>query len=141
MPSGFSLTRRVEFRDTDAAGIAHFSVFFVWMEQAEHAALRALGVSVLPTPDTADEMVITWPRVSAHCDYRSPAFFEDELQVDVRITKLGEKSVTYGFVFHAGERMVAEGSLTTVCCLRSQDGELASTAIPPALRQTLERLC
>jgi len=140
MPTGFTETRRVEFRDTDAAGIAHFSVFFVWMEQAEHAALRSVGLSVLPAHGSAGEPVITWPRVSAQCDYRSPAFFEDELRVDVRITKLGEKSVTYAVRFHAGERLVAEGSLTTVCCLRSPHGELAPMVIPPAIRETLARL-
>ena len=37
--------RRVEFRDTDAAGIAHFSAFFFWMESAEHELLRAAGVA------------------------------------------------------------------------------------------------
>ena len=46
MPSPFIMRRRVEFRDTDAAGIAHFSVFFPWMEQAEHEVLRQLGLSV-----------------------------------------------------------------------------------------------
>ena len=39
--------RRVEFRDTDAAGIVHFSAFFVWMESAEHELLRAAGVPVV----------------------------------------------------------------------------------------------
>ena len=40
MANSFVTSRRVEFRDTDTAGIAHFSVFFVWMEQAEHAVSR-----------------------------------------------------------------------------------------------------
>ncbi|MEL7264077.1 MAG: hypothetical protein AAFP69_04590, partial [Planctomycetota bacterium] len=42
----FSIQRRVEFRDTDAAGIVHFSAFFPFMETAEHAFLRSLGLSV-----------------------------------------------------------------------------------------------
>ncbi|MCG8653286.1 MAG: hypothetical protein MI861_25835, partial [Pirellulales bacterium] len=39
----FSTKRRVEFRDTDAAGIVHFSAFFPMMEAAEHEMLRSLG--------------------------------------------------------------------------------------------------
>ena len=39
-------TRRVEFADTDAAGIAHFSAFFAWMEETEHEFLRSRGLSV-----------------------------------------------------------------------------------------------
>ena len=47
MPSAYTTSRRIEFRDTDAAGIAHFSVFFTMMEEAEHEFLRHLGLSVL----------------------------------------------------------------------------------------------
>ena len=47
MPQSFRTSRRVEFRDTDAAGIVHFSVFFTWMEAAEHELLRSLGLSVV----------------------------------------------------------------------------------------------
>ena len=46
MSQVFKTERRVEFRDTDAAGIVHFSVFFAYMEQAEHEFLRSLGLSV-----------------------------------------------------------------------------------------------
>ena len=46
MPSEFNTTRRIEFSDTDMAGIVHFSRFFVFMEAAEHAFLRSLGTSV-----------------------------------------------------------------------------------------------
>ncbi len=70
----FSTTRRVEFRDTDAAGIVHFSAFFPMMEAAEHEMLRSLGLSVLPK-DTGESGVpaVTWPRVSASCNYASAA--------------------------------------------------------------------
>jgi acyl-CoA thioester hydrolase len=45
-PKGFHWRRRVEFAETDMAGIAHFSSFIIYMEQAEHALLRSLGTSV-----------------------------------------------------------------------------------------------
>jgi acyl-CoA thioesterase FadM len=48
MIAAFSLERRVEFCDTDSAGIAHFSSVAVYMEQAEHALFRSLGMSVFP---------------------------------------------------------------------------------------------
>lgn len=129
---------RVEFRDTDAAGIAHFSMFFVWMEQAEHAALRHLGLSVLPQRSD-DSPVITWPRVSATCDYQSPAYFEDELQIDVEVAKLGSKSVTYAFRFRVAERNLASGRLTTVCCHCDSQGSLTPIAIPTEIREKLQQ--
>lgn len=135
----YSHSQRVEFRDTDAAGIAHFSMFFVWMEQAEHAALRHLGLSVLP-PRTDASPVITWPRVSATCDYQSPAYFEDELQIEVEVAKLGSKSVTYALRFRASDRQLASGRLTTVCCQCELHGALTPIVIPTEIREKLQQL-
>jgi len=52
-PKGFHWRRRVEFAETDMAGIAHFSSFVIYMEQAEHALLRSLGTSVFGAPVSA----------------------------------------------------------------------------------------
>ena len=43
----FKATRRVEFSDTDMAGIMHYSNFFRFMETAEHGFYRSLGFSVV----------------------------------------------------------------------------------------------
>ena len=110
----FTTRRRVEFRDTDAAGIAHFSAFFVWMESAEHELLRAAGVSVIDRgPDGLDT---SWPRVSASCDYTAAVRFGDELDIAVTV-EVGRSSATYAFAFaHAG-RPVASGRVVAVYCL------------------------
>lgn len=47
MSEVFKTKRRVEFRETDMAGIVHFSNFFAYMEQAEHALLRSLDLGVM----------------------------------------------------------------------------------------------
>jgi 4-hydroxybenzoyl-CoA thioesterase/acyl-CoA thioester hydrolase len=135
MAEPFTVQRRVEFCETDAAGIAHFSVFFQYMEQAEHALLRSLGTSVLMRDG---EGHLSWPRVSAHCDYRGAVRFEDVLDVQVRVQRLGEKSVTYGFSFLLAGQVVAEGSLVAVCCHVSTEG-LQSLPIPDSIRQALAR--
>ena len=128
MATPFVHRRQVEFRDTDAAGIAHFSVFYVWMEQAEHALLRHLGTSVMSRDR---HKTLSWPRVSAQCDFQSPVSFEEELTIEVTITRLGEKSVTYAFVFLGGDqRQVARGKVTTVCCQLDQDGQWRAIPIP-----------
>ena len=52
--------RRVEFAETDAAGMVHFSVFFRYMEEAEHAAWRAAGLDIFEGHEEQ-----SWPRISA----------------------------------------------------------------------------
>lgn len=135
MTDGYCCRRRVEFRDTDAAGIAHFSVFFVWMEQAEHESLRDLGMSVMdPRED------FSWPRVSAHCDYRAPLYFEEEVEIRVRVSRLGTKSVEYTFDFQTQARQIAVGQLTTVCCAIGGKAGLTPIPIPDNVAERLKRL-
>ncbi len=118
MTTAFVTTRRVEFSDTDAAGIMHFAAFFRMMEQAEHDLLRSVGLSVV-TPDAGG--TISWPRVHAHCDFEAAARFEDLLEIEVRIARLGTKSVTYAHRFLKDGQQLATGEITSVCC-RIRDG-------------------
>jgi len=135
--SAFHTTRRVEFRDTDAAGIMHFSAFFTMMEEVEHELLRSLGFSVVMR-DTAGE-TISWPRVAAQCDFRGTASFEEILDVSVTISRLGEKSVTYAFLVTRGEQSIAEGRLTVVCCKIELNKPPVSISIPTEIREALQQ--
>ena len=82
MPSEFKVVRRVEFSETDMAGIVHYSNFFRYMESAEHAFFRALGFSIVTT---ATDPPVGWPRVHASCDYRQPLRFEDEVEIHMLV--------------------------------------------------------
>ena len=139
MSACFSTCRRVEFRDTDAAGIMHFSTYFNRMEEAEHELLRTLGTSVV-MPVAADDSTqgeISWPRVAAECQYSGSARFEDELQVDVHVKRIGSSSVTYTFRFRVDDQEIAHGSLTTVCCRLVPGFPPESVPIPERFRQQL----
>src|SRR5271167_2282952 len=96
MPTPFRTTRRVEFADTDMAGIVHFSNFFRFMEAAEVEFLRSRGLSVALTWEGEK---LGFPRVAASCDYLRPVHFEDVVDVAVSLVRLGQKSATYGFEF------------------------------------------
>ena len=135
MPA-FSTTRLVEFADTDSAGIAHFASFFRYMESAEHELLRSCGYSVY---GKVGDQVISFPRVSASCDYTSPARSEDVLEIAVTVTRVGAKSVTYDFDFACDGQAVAHGSMTSVCCRMEHGRPPVSTTIPDELVQSLNQ--
>ena len=128
MASSFSMTRVIEFCETDMAGIAHFSNFYRWMEQAEHAFFRSLDLTIANHQD--DGTTIGFPRVSASCRFISPAHFEDELIVRLQVQRVGVKSLTYDMVFLIGDRLVAKGMLKTVCC-RFRSGESLEAIMIP----------
>lgn len=123
----FVMTRRVEFCHTDAGGIMHFARYFEFMEQAEHELLRQIGLSVM-TP--VSEGLLSWPRVSAKCDYQQPARFEDLLQIHLGISRIGNRSVTYHAEFWIDQQRIAVGSIVAACCLFAEDRPIRSIAIP-----------
>jgi acyl-CoA thioester hydrolase len=131
----FQTQRRVEFGDTDMAGIMHFSNFFRFMEAAETDFLQARGLSVTWLEDGVR---YGFPRVSVGCDFVQPARFEDRLVIDVLPEKVGTKSVKYRFDFSYQGRSIAVGRITAVYCRSVSHGEIESLEIPVSIRAKLE---
>lgn len=131
----FQAQRRVEFRDTDAAGIVHFSAFFPMMESVEHEFLRSIGVAVMPPHDDANRL--SWPRISVACDFHGPARFEDLLSFAIHIERIGESSVTYRFEIACESNRVATGKIVVVCCHVAEGGKLRKVSIPDEIRSRL----
>jgi acyl-CoA thioester hydrolase len=136
MATPFRTTRRIEFADTDMAGIVHFANFFRFMEAAEVEFLRARGLSVKLT---WEGQALGFPRVSASCDYINPARFEDLLEVTVQVSNIGRKSVTYAFEFSRDGMPIARGQVSSVCCLVGENRGLKSMEIPAGIRAKLEQ--
>jgi len=130
----FRTKRRIEFCDTDTAGIVHFSNYFRFMEAAEVEYLRARGLSVVMTWQGEH---LGFPRVSATCDYKSPCRFEDLIDITVRLEKIGQKSVSYNFEFHRDGELLAVGKLTSVCCRVLPGNRLEAIEIPAELRERI----
>ena len=132
----FETTRRVEFCETDMAGIVHFSNFYKWMEQTEHEFFRSLGLTIVN--EQPDGTTIGWPRVSATCRFESPARYEDIVTARLFVQRIGVKSLTYNVHFHVDDRPVAKGTMKTVCCLVSHELPLKSIPIPEEYLNVIE---
>jgi YbgC/YbaW family acyl-CoA thioester hydrolase len=119
------LVRRVQFAETDAAGLVHFTSFFQYMEEAEHALWRAAGLSIAPAG--AD---FGFPRVSASFEYHRPLRFEDEFEAHIRITSMDERGIRYRCLLSRGGERVATGELAIVCVSRRADAPMRPMRIP-----------
>ena len=134
----FKVTRRVEFSETDMAGIVHYSNFFRYMETAEHAFFRSLGHSIV---GDKFEPPVGWPRVHAHCDFKAPLKFEDEIEIHMLVAEKKSKSLTYLFQIRKladPPVEVARGKLTVVCVSRDAHGKMSAHTIPRALADKIE---
>jgi YbgC/YbaW family acyl-CoA thioester hydrolase len=130
-PSEYRYRRRVQFADTDLAGVVHFSWIARYMEEAEHALWREAGLSIVPPGSP-----LGYPRVAMAIDFKAPLFFEDEFEVHVRLTSVSKRTLTYAHTITRGETVIATGTMTAACVEKSQ-GAMRAVEIP---RDVLEKL-
>lgn len=140
----FRCRRRVEFAETDMAGIAHFAHFFRWMEATEHELFRSLGLLL---HENNEDGMFGMVRRHAACDYRSPLRYQDEFEIQLLVRRKGKRSLTYDFQFRrvpegASEALaepVAQGRLVVVS-VRRQAGEEQVQSVPlsAAIQAALE---
>ena len=132
-------TRRVDFSDTDMAGIVHFSKYFCYVESAEHEFFRKHGFSVT---QKYGDLQYGWPRVKVKAEFRSPLRFEDELEIQLRVNKIGTRSLEFEFSIakEPDQTIAAVGSYTTVCVIHKADGSFESAQLPDKLSKLFKGL-
>ena len=146
MPHRFTQTRRVEFAETDMAGIMHFANFFRYMEETEHAFYRSLGLTVQPAIDGSGEKEanpgVGWPRVSAACDFKLPLRFEEEVKIELLVEEIRRKAVRYRFRFwkdaEGARALAATGRITVVSVkMDRKKGGMKAVSIPDEFRKVV----
>jgi acyl-CoA thioester hydrolase len=117
--------RTVEWHDTDAAGHHHHGAVLRWVESAESELLRQLGVA---------DLFGRIPRVHYEVDYRARLWHGQEIQVELAVVKVSERSVRYEFAVRAGEVLAATGNM--VITMAAPDSPRA-VAWSPEVRHAL----
>lgn len=99
-----TIERRLGWAETDAAGHNHFSSAVRWLEEAEHALWRSLGLI---------DYVPCVPRVHLELDYRQRVWFDQAVLVTVGVIKVGGSSCTFAYsasvVTEEGPQLASEG--------------------------------
>lgn len=137
MSCHFRTTRRVEFCETDLAGIVHFANFYRYMEQAEHEFFRQHGLKIVGV--LADGTKYGWPRVATSCSFDAPARYEDIIDVRLTITRRTVRSLTIAYDFFRDETRLATGEMKTVFCILFPDTGMKSTDMPADFAEKLDR--
>jgi len=115
----------VQFYETDAAGIVHFSWFFRYMEEAEHALWREAGLSIHP-PNAE----IGWPRIAATFEFHRALRFEDEFDVSLRVAEITNKTMRYTCLLKKGDVKIATGTMTIACVRKPPNQPMQAIEIP-----------
>jgi acyl-CoA thioester hydrolase len=138
MPSATARVR-VPFVDVDGSMRIHFTAMLRYMEVAEHALMRHIGM-----PYAASLSNLAMPRVHLSCDFLAAVVFDDQLAVEARVEMVGRSSWTVAFTARkiAGpneqlvedEVVVARGRMVIVAMDPATE---RSTALPEDLRRAL----
>jgi acyl-CoA thioester hydrolase len=104
-PARLVLRRRIEWMDTDAAGIYHWTTVFRLAEAAEAALHTALGI--------ADFTFGATPRVAVQASFARSLRFNDPVEVALTVTRIGRTSVEYALAISGAEGPAAAGSVKT----------------------------
>lgn len=141
MPHRHTLTERVQFADTDMAGIVHFSNFFRYMERVEHDFFRALGMSIWDGHNAVpDAERVGWPRVHASCDYKAPLRFEEEFTMELLVEEVRKKTLRHLIRFWKQDgTLCAEGRIIAACVQRDPaTGKMKAVEIPARILENIE---
>jgi len=108
-PFKFSATTRVGFSDTDAQGVVYYGRYMPYFDLARVEYHRSL--ELLRVEPQERELVMR----AMHVEYHRPARFDDRIEVDVRISRIGTTSVTYEFAAYLeGETLAVTATQTAV---------------------------
>jgi acyl-CoA thioesterase FadM len=124
--ASIKLRRRIEWMDTDAAGIYHWTSVFRLAEAAEAALHGALGIDHRTFGVT--------PRVAVSCEFRRSLHFNDVVYVRLAVTALGRSSIKYAIEVTGPDGLAAKGTLAA-CLIDKTTGR--PTAWPDDLRRLL----
>ena len=98
---------KIYYKDIDQMGVVYYSRYFEFFEQARTELLNDLGIIVMDIEDEGYFM----PVVSATCDYKEGAKFEDEIIVRTFIKEMpsARLRIKYEVVRKADDRLLVTG--------------------------------
>lgn len=109
--------RKVTFGDCDPAKIVYYPNYFVWFDQATHDLFESAG---LPLQEIEKHHGVLCPIIDAQSGFKSPARWDDEIEIVSEITRWGSRSFTATHRISQVETgvLVAEGKEERVCVRR-----------------------
>ena len=99
---------RVRYAETDCMGVVYYANYLVWMEVGRVELCKALGFNYR---DMEAEDGVFLAVAEAHCRYRSPARFDDEVIVKTWVEDANARIVVFAYEMRLAEqdRVLATG--------------------------------
>jgi acyl-CoA thioester hydrolase len=127
-----SVPRRVEWGETDAAGIVFYPNIYRWFDAAAHECLKAAGVDV----SLAASSTQIFPLVETGARFLRPILYRDDIVIETRVMELRSRAFRLSHTVKRGPETLAEGYEVRVWA-RMVPGGIEAVAIPAEARRAL----
>lgn len=124
---------RVRFGDEDHAQIVYYPRFFHFFHCAFEDFFDEQGFRYR---DCLEVDRVGWPAVHAEADYEKPVRFGDELEIEVSVARIGEKSATFRYVARRGGETCCRATIVVACIAMET---YAARPIPDKYRALFEK--
>ena len=84
---------RVRYADTDQMGVVYYANYLVWFEVGRNEWLRESGW----TYREMEAAGISLPVIEAHCEYRQPARYDDEIEICTEAKTLSPVRIRFDY--------------------------------------------
>jgi acyl-CoA thioester hydrolase len=123
---------RLSYADTDAAGIVYYAAWFSWMERLSTEWFHDKGFRFDRMLSEHGATVVTR---ATSCEYLVPVGAYDEVDIEMRVARVGERSyeLAFGMTRVTDAVLVGRSTLTLV----TVDVSGRPTRVPAALRELL----
>jgi len=106
----FSWPSKIRFVDTDASGRIHYTAMLRHFEAAEHEFLEHLGCSY----QAGRGFEVDFPRVHVEVDFMIPLSYNNSIETQVRVEKIGNSSFTLAFLTLLDGQPATKGRIVVV---------------------------
>lgn len=128
----FRTTVRVRYAETDQMGVVYHGNYFTWFEVGRVEMLRSLGLSYAALE--AEDCML--PVISASCQYRRPALYDDVLEIETTLKALREPLLAFAYALWRGDELLAEGETRHAVLNRA----MRRRRLPPAYKEAMLRI-
>jgi 4-hydroxybenzoyl-CoA thioesterase len=117
----FKTSFMIEWGDCDEAGIVFYPNYFYWFDCAFQRLLRDRGLS---QRDLRKRFRAVTPIVTAHSDFKTPARYDEVLDIEIAARKVGERRFQVDYHLRSNGRTIATGYEIRAWALVNDDGTI-----------------
>ncbi len=132
----FTYIKRAQYHETDQMGVIHHANYVKWMEEARLAYLEELGLGY----QHVEKEKVFSPVVGVSVQYKSPAKFADDIEIQVSIKEYTSVKLELSYLFFNKTTQQACAAASSVHCFIKNGKIISLKKEMPSLHEKLSSL-